>query len=76
MTTETGLGPAIEARIQEVVAAKFAELVESNAKALSGGVAIDAPDPGDPAAPMLTLDGFALFGGIAVGARAVDAAFA
>ena len=42
----------------------------------SGGVAIDAPDPGDPAAPMLTLDGFALFGGIAVGARAADAAFA
>ena len=50
--------------------------VKSNAKALSGGVAIDAPDPGDPAAPMLTLDGFALFGGIAVGARAADAAFA
>lgn len=47
--------------------------VESTAKALSGGVAIDAPDPDDPAAPTLALDGFALFGGIAVGARAAGA---
>jgi hypothetical protein len=49
--------------------------VESTAQALSGGVAINAPEPDDPAAPTLTLEGFALFGGIAVGARAADGAF-
>jgi hypothetical protein len=49
--------------------------VESTATALSGGVAISAPDPDNPAAPTLTLDGFALFGGIAVGSRVADAAF-
>lgn len=47
--------------------------VESSAKAITGGVAVQVPpvDTADP--PTLTLDGFALFGGIAVGARpAVD----
>lgn len=43
--------------------------VESNVRALAGGVAIDAPDPGDPNAPRLTLDGAALVGGIAVGTK-------
>ena len=33
------------------------------------------PSRDDPDAPTLTLEGFALFGGIAVGARAADAAF-
>ncbi len=43
--------------------------VESSAKAITGGVAVQVPpvDTADP--PTLTLDGFALFGGIAVGAR-------
>lgn len=49
--------------------------IESNLKALGGGVAIGVPEPEDPDAPMLTLDGFAAFGGIAVGARAGEAAF-
>jgi hypothetical protein len=43
--------------------------VESNLQALGGGVTIDAPEPDDPDAPRLTLDGFALVGGIAVGTK-------
>jgi len=43
--------------------------VESNVKALLGGVDVEALGANDPAAPTLTLDGFALFGGIAVGAK-------
>jgi len=41
--------------------------VESNVKALAGGV--DAPTPTEDAddAPVLTLEGMALFGGVAVG---------
>ncbi len=49
--------------------------VESNATALGGGVAVDVPEPEDPDAPTLTIDGVALAGGIAVGAKAADAAF-
>lgn len=49
--------------------------VESNVSSLGGGVAIGVPEPDDPAAPTLRLDGFSLFGGIAVGARVADAAF-
>ncbi len=49
--------------------------VESSARALSGGVAVDVPEPDDPEAPTLTVEGFAAFGGIAVGARVADAAF-
>jgi hypothetical protein len=37
---------------------------------VSGGVAVDVPEPDDPEAPTLTLDGFAVFGGVAVGAKA------
>jgi hypothetical protein len=43
--------------------------VESNLRALAGGVAIDAPEPDDADAPRLTLDGLALVGGIAVGTK-------
>lgn len=43
--------------------------VESNLHALGGGVAIDAPQPDDADAPRLTLDGFALAGGIALGSK-------
>ncbi len=49
--------------------------VDSNARALSGGVAVNVPEPEDPDAPTLTIDGFAAFGGSAVGARVADAAF-
>ena len=49
--------------------------VESNVHALAGGVDVSAPDPEDEAAPTLTLDGLALFGGIAVGAGVAEAAF-
>ena len=48
--------------------------IESRVKALGGGVAIGAPEPEDPDAPTLTLDGFAAFGGVAVGAKPGDAA--
>lgn len=43
--------------------------VESRVKALAGGVAVGVPEPADPEAPTLTLDGFAVFGGVAVGPR-------
>ena len=49
--------------------------VESRVKALFGGVDVKALGANDPAAPTLTLEGMALFGGIAVGAKAADAAF-
>jgi hypothetical protein len=46
--------------------------VVSNVHALGGGVALDVPEPDDPDAPTLTLDGMAVLGGIAVGAKAID----
>ena len=50
--------------------------LESSMHALAGGVDVQRAEPESPDAPTLTLDGFALFGGVAVGARADDAAFA
>jgi len=41
--------------------------VESELKAIAGGVKTPTPTRDDPAAPVLTLTGTALFGGIAVG---------
>ena len=49
--------------------------LESSLGALAGGVDVKAPEPEDPDAPTLTLDGHALFGGIAVGAKVAEAAF-
>ena len=43
--------------------------IESNVKALGGGVAIGVPEPEAPDAPTLRLDGFTAFGGVAVGAK-------
>jgi hypothetical protein len=43
--------------------------VESRLKALAGGVDARTPAPDDPDAPVLTLEGLALFGGIAVTAK-------
>lgn len=48
--------------------------VESNVRALAGGVDARTPAQDDPDAPVLTLAGMALFGGIAVAAKADDAA--
>jgi hypothetical protein len=48
--------------------------VESELKALAGGAEARTPEPDDPAAPVLTLTGRALFGGIEVGAKAGGAA--
>jgi hypothetical protein len=42
--------------------------IESTAKALNGGVTVPPPSD-DPDAPVLLLDGLAVFGGIAVGAK-------
>jgi hypothetical protein len=47
--------------------------VVSNVSALGGGVAIDVPEPEDPDAPTLTIDGMTMLGGVAVGAKAADA---
>jgi hypothetical protein len=44
--------------------------VESKVKALAGGVETSTPARDDPDAPVLRLQGEALFGGIAVGAKA------
>jgi hypothetical protein len=44
--------------------------VESELKALAGGVDARTPGGDDPAAPVLTVTGTALFGGIAIGAKA------
>jgi hypothetical protein len=41
--------------------------VESELKTIAGGVQTEAPVPDDPAAPVLTLTGTAVLGGIAVG---------
>jgi hypothetical protein len=46
--------------------------VVSNVKSLGGGVAVGVPDPGSDDAPTLRLDGFAAFGGIAVGAKPAE----
>ena len=47
--------------------------VESSMRAVAGGVDVRGAEPAGPDAPTLTLDGFALFGGVAVTARpAVD----
>jgi hypothetical protein len=43
--------------------------VESTAKALFGGVAVPAHADDDPGAPVLTLEGLVVFGGIDVGAE-------
>jgi hypothetical protein len=43
--------------------------VESNVTAIAGGVAISVPEPEAEDAPTLTLGGFTVFGGIAVGAK-------
>jgi hypothetical protein len=43
--------------------------IVSNVNALGGGVKVGAPEPEDPNAPTLTLDGLAVFGGIAVDAK-------
>jgi hypothetical protein len=50
--------------------------VESHARVLGGGIAVDVPEPDDPEAPTLVLDGFVFLGGIAVGMRVAEAAFA
>jgi hypothetical protein len=47
--------------------------VESTVKALAGGVDVRTPAKDDADAPVLTLEGLALFGGIAVGAKAESA---
>ena len=44
--------------------------VESELKAFAGGVDARTPEGDEPAAPVLTVTGTALFGGIAIGAEA------
>jgi hypothetical protein len=43
--------------------------IESNAKVIAGGVDVKTPAQDDPDAPVLILDGLAVFGGIAVGSQ-------
>jgi hypothetical protein len=46
--------------------------IESNVTSLAGGVAIGVPEPDDADAPTLLLEGFSVFGGIAVGAKPAE----
>lgn len=46
--------------------------IESKMTALAGGVAARTPAQDEPDAAVLSLTGTAIFGGVAVGARAVD----
>jgi hypothetical protein len=48
--------------------------IESSVKALAGGVDVRTPAHDDPDAPVLTLDGLAILGGVAVGGKAAAAA--
>jgi hypothetical protein len=48
--------------------------VESTAKAFAGGIETRTPGQDDPDAPVLRLDGTALFGGVAIGAKAPTSA--
>jgi len=43
--------------------------VESSMTAIAGGVAVSVPEPEAADAPTLTIGGFTVFGGIAVGAK-------
>jgi hypothetical protein len=47
--------------------------IESKVRALAGGVDARTPAHDDRDAPVLTLEGFALFGGVAVGAKGAAA---
>jgi hypothetical protein len=46
--------------------------VESRVRAIAGGVDVSAPDPVAENAPTLRIDGFAVLGGVAVGAKPID----
>jgi hypothetical protein len=46
--------------------------VESTVKAFAGGIETRSPRQEDPDAPVLRLDGTALFGGVAIGAKALS----
>jgi Cell wall-active antibiotics response 4TMS YvqF len=43
--------------------------VQSNVRAVAGGVDVGGKDPEDPGAPLLVLDGYAFCGGVAVSRR-------
>ncbi|HXG77543.1 MAG TPA: hypothetical protein VNJ53_13340 [Gaiellaceae bacterium] len=47
--------------------------VRSSVHALAGGVAVNVPEPEDPEAPTLVVDGLAVLGGVAVGSSAPEA---
>jgi hypothetical protein len=46
--------------------------IESHVKAIAGGVDVSGVDPDDPDAPLLVIDGRALFGGVAVSRKPAD----
>jgi hypothetical protein len=46
--------------------------IESSARSLAGGVDVRGTAQSDPDAPVLTLEGMSLFGGIAVAAKAIE----
>ena len=48
--------------------------VQSNVRAIAGGVDVGGKDPDDPDAPLLVIDGFAFCGGVAVGRKPADGA--
>ena len=48
--------------------------VESNVRAMAGGFDISGSDPDDPGAPVLRIEGMALFGGVAVSRKPTSVA--
>ena len=44
--------------------------IESSVRSIAGGFDVSGSDPDDPDAPVLRIDGTALFGGVAVGQEA------
>jgi hypothetical protein len=74
--TDAKLAPGAQLSVHALVGGIEVEIppgwrVESNVKAISGGV--DVPDDGDPDAPVLVLDGLAVMGGIQVSVGEPDA---
>jgi hypothetical protein len=73
--TEVELAPGARLSVQTVLGGIAIRTptnwrVESNVKALAGGVDARTPTTTDPDAPVLTLEGMALLGGVAVGPKA------
>jgi hypothetical protein len=74
---EAQLAPECRLRVTSVLGGVALRIppgwrVESNVRTLAGGVAIEPAQAPEEGAPVLALDGLAVFGGVAVGAKRPD----